>query len=134
MFGLFRKKKVPPLGDELHFKSNQAAFEYCCRFLDTTIRDRDTLPALVTDVKHRQDGRQICALQVASKEGGFRLEFCETINEHVPPLRVGDLVAWYVAEYSEALGKAGLFMSSWVVEKLEPVYNIKHAAWKISRQ
>lgn len=42
-----------PGGGEMTFKSNEAAFEYCCRFMDTEIKPGHGIAALVLDAQAR---------------------------------------------------------------------------------
>jgi hypothetical protein len=49
MFDFFKRKKAGHDDVVLPFKSNEAAFEYCCRFMNCQVGIRVSFPALVLD-------------------------------------------------------------------------------------
>jgi hypothetical protein len=83
--------------DVLYFNDNQSAFAYACKFLDCTFAQMTVISGLVEQVGPTNDGLQRCRLRLSSDTGGRPVLFCTTINKLVPALRVGDLVAYFVA-------------------------------------
>ena len=91
------------LRDRLAFHDGAAAFEYCCRYMDTRLVEGATLPALVLDAReyagtHQairvdEDGAQLAVLRVASRDGGF-VVVARTASGEGPALHPGHLVAW----------------------------------------
>jgi hypothetical protein len=121
--------------DELVFKNNAGAFEYACKCLNCTISEGDVLPALVKTVDfHTKDGRQSCTLTLVSDEGGREIALCDTLNENVPKLKAGDLVAYKIVGHLPD-SKSNISMLSvmgFVVAKLEPVWS-PNKGWKVAR-
>jgi hypothetical protein len=68
MFSFFKKKKKAEIGT-LFFKSNEAAFEHACKFMDCTISIGGYLPALVHEV-HEGEDRTRMILKLPNAEGG----------------------------------------------------------------
>ena len=93
-----------PTSPPLYFKDTNGAFEFACKFLQTELVAKATLPALVVDaakelgadhpVALMPDGTQMLALRVSSTDGGF-LVLSGTLSANGPRLQPGDLVAWH---------------------------------------
>ena len=85
----------------LPFESNDAAFEYSCKYLETSLYDGATLTAIVLDareelgsavaVKMEEDGTQMATVKVASDDGGFLSVALAPKGMNVKP---GELVGW----------------------------------------
>ncbi len=96
----------------LVFKSNEAAFEYACRFMQCDLAEGAFLPALVVDAREMfgaskalarpSDGTQVAVLRVASRDGGFVVA-AQTVGANGPELSPGDFVAWQAAEFSSRI-------------------------------
>jgi hypothetical protein len=76
-----------------------------------------------------KDGRQSCSLQIAGNDGGRSLLLCETLNERIPIIKAGDLVAYrIIAHFPESQSNiAMLSIQGFIVAKLEPAWSIDHA-------
>ena len=109
--------------DILYFKSNKAAFEYSCQFMDCSIRENIPLPALVQSVILQDDGIQNTKLLVASNEGGITFPAL-TLSKLGPKLSPDDLVSWYPVQ------NVGLFWIGIIIAQLEPSLHMKNG-WKI---
>lgn len=139
-----RKQRESPELNHLVFKSNEAAFEYACQFMDCDLAPGKFIVALVqpasvqfgmkVDVKRNQDGTQTAVLKVASTDGGF-LVLAGTASANASDLRAGDLVAWQVGVYMSDLGKASDDKRfGWVgliVAKLEPEWLVNEGCWRL---
>jgi hypothetical protein len=99
---------MPPL----YFKDGEAAFEYCCKFMECPLVAGASLPALVLDsreligaknaVARRKDGYQVCLIRVASSDGGFVVG-ASTSWPKGPDLQSGQLVLWCAQEILDGL-------------------------------
>lgn len=119
--------------NELVFKSNMAAFEYACKYLDCTLNEGATLPAIVIDakdelgteksVKTQDDGSQLAMIKVASSEGGF-IVLANTAGKESTILKPGDFVAWQAMQHMPDIGKiAGDLIFGWaglIIGTLKP--------------
>ncbi|WP_152475115.1 hypothetical protein [Roseovarius sp. THAF9] len=115
------KKKAPK---ELVFKSNEAAFQYACKFLDNSLVAKKAVTALVEDVSVNDENEQAFKVRVANKDGGKRLvsyslRAIEGINR-------GDLVLWGCDVPIEPLP------IGFVLAKVEPTLNLETGEWKIA--
>lgn len=119
------------MGEVLTFKDNKAAFQYACDFLDCKGQDNKVLPALVTKIAQTKDGLQACALLLASRSGGDEVLYCTTLNETVPPLTEGDLVAYHLIKYKRLSLLRGHL--GFVIAKLEPQYEVNRG-WRVTKQ
>ena len=122
MFGFLKRKKPTPQTSAndgvmpLYFKSGEASLEMACKYMDCTLAEHRTLPALVLDsqklfgtdasVKVQANGTQLAMLRVASSDGGF-LVAANTAGATGPRLVPGQLVAWQAMKYAPELAKAG---------------------------
>lgn len=141
MFDFFKRKKALQIDQiTLPFKSAEAAFEYCCVYMDCSVRPEVGLPALVLDatkefgtktsVSIKSDGVQLVALKVPSKDGGF-LVMAETFSANGPALKPGKLVVWRAVFYSDEIGVGiaavgGDPRSGWVgaiMATLQPIWS-----------
>jgi len=79
---LFSTNQNTARDPEMVFESGEAAYEYACKFMDCTIEEGVSVPALVVDardfasdigmaVKTESDRSQLAMIKVASKSGGF---------------------------------------------------------------
>jgi hypothetical protein len=120
MFEFFKRKKpaapscdgsnIPPL----FFKDGPAAIEYACKFMECSLHEGRSLPAVVLDsrelfgtptaVKTQNDGNQIAMLRVASDDGGF-LVTATTAGPLGPKLQPGQLVAWKAMNHMPDIAK-----------------------------
>jgi hypothetical protein len=97
----------------LHFKSAEAFLEYQCEFGHTEIECGVAVAAIVVDARKQlgtptavsigKDGVQLCALKVASNDGGF-LALAYTPSEKGDKLQPNDLVLWVPSEYLKEMG------------------------------
>jgi hypothetical protein len=115
MFDFFkRKRKINPASIMLPFKSAEAAFEFCCEYMDCNLVANVSLPALVLDatkefgtavpLKKNDNGIQNTCLLIPSDDGGF-WTMAETASAHGPQLVPGQLVAWRAMLYSNDLAQ-----------------------------
>ena len=132
IFDFLRAKK--PISGDLAWKDNASAFDYACKFMDCRILEGEAIPALVDKVEALPDGRQTCSLRITSDEGGREVTFCQTLNENVPTLKVGDFVAYRVISFfPESHSKiAALSVMGFIVAKLKPAWSIEHNSWRVS--
>jgi hypothetical protein len=136
MFNIFKKRKEEP--KQLVFKSNLAAFEYACRFLETDLTNGDGVTAIVLETKG-----QYSVVKVANKEDSSvpdepvkdliakgQIKFiCPSANptEHVPTLSKGDLVV-----VVDSLGLSGMgqpLLASVIIAKVRPIFDIDAGGW-----
>ena len=131
LFDFLRAKKR--VSGDLVFKDNASAFEYPCKYMDCRIVEGETLPALVDKVESLPGGRQSCALRIVRDDGGRKVLLCETLNEEVPILQIGDLFAygivWHFPESRSTI--AALSVNGFIVAKLEPAWSIEHNGWRV---
>lgn len=116
-----KANRSPPVKDtlatlsgigRLRFKTNQAAFEYACGYMDCELAPGKLIPALVQsankivgsswDVIREEDGEQTATLKVASRDGGF-LVVAVTLSQEMPDLQVGDFVGWHAGMFKPDL-------------------------------
>ena len=100
MSGFFKKKSSM---NPFIFKSNEAAFEIACKYMDTSIKAGKTSIALVDHCTQRDDGLQNLKVRIPSADGGVEIPHCTTLNKDVPHIAVGDLVGFYIAENNSSL-------------------------------
>jgi len=151
MFDFLKRKQKPSSGKKitLPFKSNQGAFEYCCRFMNCAVGENVMFPAIVVDsakefgtatsVSKKPDGIQLAAVKVPSDDGGF-VVMAETLSNRGPLLKPGQLVAWRAMMYSQEVGGAiqkagGDKRSGWIgviFATLEPTW--KNGVWLIDQK
>ena len=116
-------KEPDLLEEELHFKSNEAAFEYACRFGKSNIEKGHPLPALVVRKPNNQNKATI---KVASMNGGFFIEQHLLEDQH-NDITEGSLVLWRPIACGDR--ESQLWAGS-IDAKLYPSYHIKEG-WKI---
>ncbi len=139
----------------LPFKSNEAAFEYACKFMDCTLEEGRSIPAIVVDarefasdiksaVKTQADKSQLAMVRVASEGGGFvisaitagaqssiRPDLAARIgrSQGHPDLKPGDLVIFTAMTYSEDMaqssGNADWGWVGLITSKLEPLLDVR---------
>lgn len=119
MFSFFKKKK--PSIDILYFKSNEAAFEHACKFMDCSIKVDGYLPALVHEV-NKGDDRTIMILKLPNAEGGQYV--ASSLLNNQLTIEVGDLVAYQLAERLPNAPDV-LSMIGFVIAKLKPQLDIE---------
>lgn len=140
---------------ELVFDSGKAAYKYACAYMDSTLREGVSIPALVVDakefaseigesVKTESDLSQLVMIRVASKNGGFVIPaktagstssvrpdlLSQSRSSHGHPnLKPGDLVSFTAMSYSDEMAEAfGSQEAGWVgfiTSKLEPRLDIR---------
>lgn len=136
-----RKEAADP--EEMKFKSNEAALEYCCRFMDTRLKKDASIAALVLDAKehlganqsipYTKDGLQQAYIRVASDDGGFQTVAAARSSDG-PRLKVGDLVMWIPMKYSEEIGRkykeSRIGWVGQIAARIRPTVSIEKG-WKI---
>jgi len=132
--------------DVVSFKSTEAAFEYCCRFMDTELHKNKRLPAIVLDAsKHLgakqqvpldDHGIQRAYLRVASDDGGFTV-VGHALLQNGPKLRPGDLVIWRPLKHvSEVAKKMEDPRNAWggaIEARLRPILSAKNG-WAVEER
>ena len=92
-------KEVSNKIQPLIFKDNFSAFEYACKYLDTSLSANKPMPAIIIPGPSGEQpvlldsGRQRAMLKVCSADGGF-FAIADSSYSKGPKLRIGDLVAW----------------------------------------
>jgi len=122
MFSFFKKKKKQSI-ETLFFKSNEAAFEHACNFMDCTIRVGGYLPALVHEVQDSED-RTRMILKLPNTDGGQYVA-SSLLNNQLKNIKAGDLVVYQLAERLPNVPDV-LSMIGFVVAKLKPQLDVKH--------
>ena len=100
-----------PVHQTLIYKSNEAAFNVFCKFGQTDLAEKRSIPALVLDavkeagakrsVKYNADGSQLAMIHIAAPDGGWKT-VASTCAPGLAPLQPGDLVLWMALETFEA--------------------------------
>jgi hypothetical protein len=115
--------KPPGLPDTLYFNGNAEAFGYACQYLEATFKRDKALPAIVDEAKAPDGDSQKCVLRVLH-EGGPHSTICLTLNEGVPILHAGDLVAFHIAEYNPSMALSVMNPLGFITAKLRPEFNL----------
>jgi hypothetical protein len=140
MFGFLNKKKqVDEIPKRLVFKSNEAAFQYACKFLNTSLLNESPVLAIVLAVRDNVD----CCLKISNPEDstipnespeeiiekGHLQNICLMAKpmERIPKLKKGDLVMFVASSELIAMGKGTTF--GFVVAKVQPIYDIEESGW-----
>ena len=132
--------------DVVSFDSTEAAFEYCCRFMDTELRKNKRLPAIVLDaskilgakqqVPSDEEGIQRAYLRVASNDGGFTV-VGHALSQNGPKLQPGDLVIWrplkHVAEAAKKMEDPRNAWAGTIEARLHPTLSAKNG-WAIDKR
>ena len=132
--------------DVVSFKNTEAAFEYCCRFMDTELRKNKRLPAIVLDaskilgakqqVPSDEEGIQRAYLRVASNDGGFTV-VGHALSQNGPKLQPGDLVIWrplkHVAEAARKMEDPRNAWAGTIEARLRPTLSAKNG-WAIDNR
>jgi len=140
MFGFLRKKKqINEIPKRLVFKNNEAAFQYACKFLNTSLLNESPVLAIVFALKDNGD----CCLKISNTEdstipqespeeildkGNFQ-NIClsaKSING-VPKINKGDLVM-YVAPAELAMLGMGE-MAGVILARVTPIYDMEQSGW-----
>jgi hypothetical protein len=141
MFGMFKKKPAaqPPASD-LIFKSNEAAFQYACAYLGTTLDNEQPVLAIVLEAKN---GGGYCVklsnptdASIPTQSPAVLLESGDISNicfhasavDSIKSLRKGDLVMYVAPAQFAAIGKG--HMSGVLIGKVEPQYSMAHGGWR----
>jgi hypothetical protein len=145
VFGWLRGKQHPRLGSsqvntdtELPFKSNLAAFQYSCKYMQSELKTGLALPALVSDCSNEYGtkvsvsvdakGNQTAVLLVCSRDNGFRV-ISSTVGPKGPLLKPGDLVVWQPMQFNPQLaGMSDDTRTGWVgliLGTLKPILKIE---------
>lgn len=142
MFNWFRKKAsggtAATMPKDLVFKSNQAAFEYACRFLDNNTEGERPVLAMIFSTHGSFASIKLANAQDNSIPTQHPREIEDLSNiclaaeklDRVPSLRKGDLVMFVVPNElaNSGVGSAAGF----VVAKVEPILSLQHGGWKIA--
>ncbi len=153
---LFSANKAASIETDLVFKSSKDAFEFSCKFMDCTLGEKKSVPALVVDarelapnigsaVKTEADKSQIAMIRVASRTDGFvipartagaqsairpDLALQRRYAHGHPDLKPGDLVTFtamiYKSEMVKAFGDKDAGWVGLITSKLEPKLNIQN--------
>jgi hypothetical protein len=132
-----------PSIEPLFFKSNAAAFEYACKYLDNSLDNERPVLAIVLAVKGRQ-----CVVKFANSAdpsvptGSVQqiLEICaadalRTISpaaalvDPVPTVKRGDLVMYAAAKEAVTAGRPGV--AGVIVARVKPIYMLDRQAWQL---
>ena len=154
---IFRSSSTVDTTAELVFKSGENAFGYACKYMDCSLGEGRTVPAIVVDarevasdeispVKTEPDQSQVAMIRVASHEGGFvipaktagaqssrrpDLVSQEGHDNRHPDLKPGDLVSFTAMTYNKEIAETvGNKESGWVgliTSKLEPKLDTRAA-------
>jgi hypothetical protein len=138
MFG-FLKRKQPESPRQLVFKSNEAAFEYACMCLNTSLVNENLVLGIVLEMKSDRD----CCLKLSNKsdptvpkenlqqilnKGNYE-NICPhaTALDAVPRISKGDLVMYVAPAELAALGQGNL--AGVIVAKVQPIYDLEQSGW-----
>src|SRR5476649_1817608 len=136
MFGFLNKKKqVDEIPKRLVFKSNEAAFQYACKFLNTSLLNESPVLAIVLAVRDNVD----CCLKISNPEDSTipnespeeiiekshfqNICLMAKLMEHIPKLKKGDLVMFVAPSELIAMGKATMF--GVIVAQVKPIYDVE---------
>ena len=140
MFGLFKKKGTQPPASDLIFKSNEAAFQYACAYLGTTLDNEQPVLAIVLEAK---SGNGYCVkisnptdASIPTESPAVLLESGDISNicfhasaaDNIKSLKRGDLVMYVAPAQLVAIGKG--HMSGVLIGKVEPQYSMVHGGWR----
>jgi hypothetical protein len=140
MFGfLTKKKQVDEIPKRLFFKSNEAAFQYACKYLNTSLLNESPVLAIVLAVRDNVD----CCLKISNSEDstipnespeeiikkGDYQNICLMAKpmEHIPKLKKGDLVMFVAPSELIAMGKETMF--GVIVAQVQPIYDVEKSGW-----
>jgi hypothetical protein len=140
MFGfLNRKKQVDEIPKRLVFKSNEAAFQYACKYLNTSLLNESPVLAIVLAVRDNVD----CCLKISNPEDstipnespekiiekGHFQNICLMAKpmENIPKLKKGDLVMFVAPSELIAMGKGTMF--GVIVAQVQPIYDMEKSGW-----
>lgn len=138
MFGFFKKKKKSTLND-LVFKSNQAAFEYACQYLDTSLENKNPVLAIVLHANNKSCCVKFSNNLDSSIPTGTVEELLgkETLDknicfsaskiDHIENIEVGDLVMYITNPALALLGKGN--MAGVLIAKVHPIYSLEEGGW-----
>ncbi|HZF02348.1 MAG TPA: hypothetical protein VE344_10680 [Methylomirabilota bacterium] len=140
MFGFLRKKKQSDkIPKRLVFKSNEGAFQYACKFLNTSLLNESPVLAIVLAVRDNVD----CCLKISNpedstipnespeeiiKKGDYK-NICLMAKpmENIPKLKKGDLVMFVAPSELMAMGKETMF--GVIVAQVQPIYDMEESGW-----
>jgi len=91
---------------------------------------RSVIAGLVEQVHVDKDELQTCRLCLPE---GRAVLFCTTISKQVPPLRVGDLVAYFIGAVFPEASASSFGHMGFIVAKLEPTISISRG-WKVANE
>jgi len=114
---MFGGDKRVAQAQNLPFKSNDAAFEYACRFCDCAPAENKSVIAQIVSSGRADGGEQVVMIRVAS-DGEPWETIARTCGSRGPDLQPGDLVAWRIVTH-----RPDLDLMPWVGfidELLEP--------------
>ena len=140
MFNFFRKnRETGEIPKRLVFKNNESAFQYACKFLNTSLLDEAPVLAIVLAAKDNGD----CCLKISNSEDStIPIESPEQILEsgnlqnicllakstnHVPKPKKGDLVMFVAPSELAAMGKGQMF--GVIVAQVQSIYDMEGAGW-----
>lgn len=123
----FDSKKTQQSLTVLPFKDAEAAIVYAAEYMVCDWLPQTVLPAMVTKSGEGKNGLQFFSLKVPKGREIAEIPMAKALNENVPKIEEGDLVAFLIAEHHPELGKFGTI--GFVVAKLQPKFDLKKSAW-----
>lgn len=134
------EQKPPP---SLFFKSNAAAFEYACRYLDNSLENERAVVAIVLAVKGRQcvvkfannadpsipSGSVKDILEAGAADAFHTMNPAAPLIDRVASVKRGDLVMYVAAKEAAAAGRPGL--AGIIVARVKPIYLIDKQGWQL---
>lgn len=119
-------KNTKPAGIEvMHFKSNEAAFEMACEFMDTDVIHKKPVIALVVAIS--DDDLKVITVKIADKQPF--LTYASTRFAANYPLQPNDFLAAIPYKTEDENGdERWIFVVS---SKLNPRYHLKKQMWSI---
>ena len=146
MFGFFKSKDRPAAkAKEVHFRSNQAAFEYALRFIPGRFVKDGILIGLVVDrvveppslLKGPKLPRY--TVRLATEHGAVEVSNCGSIAESLAlnvkigniRIEAGDLVAVEVAAYDPKVAVGDDLNYFLIMAKLQPTLSTKDHMFKV---
>ena len=140
MFEFLRKKnRLDEIPKRLVFKNNEAAFQYACKCLNTSLLDESPVLAIVFAHKSNGDyclkisNTEDSTIPQASPEeiidkGNFQ-HICLSASpiNSVPKLNKGDLVMYIAAAELANVGMGQ--MAGVIIAKVAAIYDIEQSGW-----
>jgi len=136
------KNEARPNPKQLVFKSNEAAFQYACQFLNTSLDNENPVLGIVLEQKSgtneyciklsNPDDPSVPTVSVSELIQNEQLEHLCPYTEpldRVPPLKKGDLVMCIVPAELTGTGAAGAM----IIAKMKSIYDMDAGGWVIDK-